>query len=71
MTRILIKDLHIVTLDDKGRLLERADLAIEDGQIAYVGSCPPAFQPDETVDGHNKAALPGLVNAHCHSPMTF
>ncbi len=71
MARILIKDLHIVTLDADGTLLEAADLAIEGGRIIHVGSVPDAFEADETIDGHNKAAMPGLVNAHCHSPMTF
>jgi 5-methylthioadenosine/S-adenosylhomocysteine deaminase len=71
MTRILIKDLHIVTLDDDGTLLDAASLAVEDGRIAHVGRAPSSFEPDDVVDGHGKAALPGLVNAHCHSPMTF
>jgi 5-methylthioadenosine/S-adenosylhomocysteine deaminase len=71
MSHTLIRDLQVVTLDAQGTLLEGADLAISDGRIVHVGSVPEAFSPDEIIDGHNKAALPGLVNAHCHSPMTF
>jgi len=71
MPRTLIKDLHVLALDDNGTLLEGADLGIDEGRILYVGSVPETFAPDETIDGHNKAAMPGLVNAHCHSPMTF
>ena len=71
MTKILIRDLHIVTLDPKGTVLEGADLGVIDGRISHLGSTPEDFDPDETIDGHGKAALPGLVNAHCHSPMTF
>ncbi len=71
MTKILIRAVQIVTLDAAGTILRDAELGIVDGVIAYVGRVPEDFAPDETVDGYDKAALPGLVNAHCHSPMTF
>ena len=29
------------------------------------------FAPDRTIDGKGKLAIPGLVNAHCHSAMTL
>jgi hypothetical protein len=44
---------------------------IRDGRIAHLGTAPADLQPDERIDGSGRAALPGLVNAHCHSPMTF
>jgi 5-methylthioadenosine/S-adenosylhomocysteine deaminase len=71
MSKTLIRDLTVVTLDESGTLMRGADLGIENGLIGFVGQAPPDFAADEILDGHNKAALPGLVNAHCHSPMTF
>jgi 5-methylthioadenosine/S-adenosylhomocysteine deaminase len=32
---------------------------------------PENIQPDQVVDGSRRVILPGLVNSHCHSPMTF
>jgi 5-methylthioadenosine/S-adenosylhomocysteine deaminase len=66
-----IRHLMIVTLDESGTILQDADLVIEDGRIAYLGPHPEGSQADEVIDGSGHAALPGLVNSHCHSPMTF
>ncbi len=66
-----IHGLEIVTLDDSGTVHLDADLVLEDGVIAHVGQAPEDLDPDEVIDGTGRAALPGLVNAHCHSPMTF
>ncbi len=71
MTSTLIRDLWVVTLDEEGSILEGADILIRDGKIAQVGDLPDSLRADETVAGSGKAALPGLVNSHCHSPMTF
>lgn len=46
---------------------------MEDGFITAMG---PMTQPHETtadhvIDGTNKLVIPGLINGHCHSPMTL
>lgn len=66
-----LRHLEIVTLDEAGTIHHDADLVIEDGRITHVGQAPADLQADEVIDGSGRAALPGLVNAHCHSPMTF
>jgi 5-methylthioadenosine/S-adenosylhomocysteine deaminase len=71
MTSTIIRNLWVVTLDEGGTILEEADILVRDGRIAQMGDLPDSLQADETVDGSEKAALPGLVNSHCHSPMTF
>ncbi len=71
MTLTHIRNLQIVTLDDAGAVHRDADLVIENGRLTHVGAAPDDLQPDEVIDGNGKAALPGLVNAHTHSPMTF
>ena len=71
MSRILIKNVDIVTLDPDSTILRGADLAIDGGRIAAVGATPPGFEPDEVVNGYNHAALPGFFNAHCHAAMTY
>ena len=71
MSKILIRDVDIVTLDDSGTVLRGADLAIADGRIAAVGQAPVDFVPDDVVDGHNHVAMPGFFNAHTHAAMTL
>ena len=71
MATIHIRNLEIVTLNEDGTLLHDADLVVQDGRIAHLGSAPVDLQPDEVIDGSGKVAMPGLINSHCHSPMTF
>jgi 5-methylthioadenosine/S-adenosylhomocysteine deaminase len=71
MSTIHIKNLQIVTLDEAGTIHRDADLVIRDGRITHVGAAPDDLQADEVIDGSGRAAMPGLVNSHCHSPMTF
>src|SRR3972149_4348788 len=71
MPTLHIRNLEIVTLDQEGTLHHGADLVAQNGRITHLGPTPADLQAGEVVDGRGKAALPGLVNAHCHSPMTF
>ena len=48
------------------------NLRIEDGVITRVDEHPlPVSRGDTVVDGGGKLALPGLVNAHTHLPMSL
>jgi 5-methylthioadenosine/S-adenosylhomocysteine deaminase len=71
VTTIHIKNLTILTLDETGTILNNADLVVDNGRIAHLGTAPQGLKADEVVDGSGRAAMPGLVNSHCHSPMTF
>jgi 5-methylthioadenosine/S-adenosylhomocysteine deaminase len=71
MSTVRIRNLQVVTLDDEGSILHDTDLAVQNGRITHIGVVPPDLEVGEIVDGSGKAALPGLVNSHCHSPMTF
>lgn len=53
--------------------IEDAEILIEDQLIVYAGkrSEAPAFEADETIDGHGALAMPGLCNMHTHTPMTL
>jgi 5-methylthioadenosine/S-adenosylhomocysteine deaminase len=71
MSKILIRDVDIVTLDEQGTIHCSADLAISDGLIVAVGEAPSEFGADEVVDGHGHVAMPGFFNAHTHAAMTL
>lgn len=53
--------------------VEDAEILIEDQLIVYAGkrSEAPAFEADDTIDGHGAMAMPGLCNMHTHTPMTL
>ncbi|HJW84933.1 MAG TPA: amidohydrolase family protein, partial [Anaerolineae bacterium] len=71
MTRTLIKDVDVITLDDAGSVLRNVNIAVDGKAIAAVGDVPAGFVPDETIDAYNHVAVPGFFNAHCHAPMTY
>ena len=53
--------------------VEDAEILIEDQLIVYAGKRTeaPAFEADDTIDGHGALAMPGLCNMHTHTPMTL
>jgi len=71
MTTTHIRNLEIVTLDADSTIYHRADLVITDGKITYVGKLKDPVEADEVIDASGRVAMPGFVNAHSHSPMTF
>jgi 5-methylthioadenosine/S-adenosylhomocysteine deaminase len=67
----LINNVTAITLDEEDRILRDATIALEDAKIVAVGEPPPAFDPDEVIDGREQVALPAFFNAHCHAAMTL
>ncbi|HWH08718.1 MAG TPA: amidohydrolase [Candidatus Thermoplasmatota archaeon] len=71
MPSLLVKDALLLTQDDQRRVL-RGDLRAEDGVITHVGAGTDVPQhADVVVEAGGDLLLPGLVNAHTHSPMTL
>lgn len=72
LNRIVIRDAIIISLDADDRVLEPGDVLIEDGVIALVGRVPSEVDAtcDRVIDGRERLVVPGLVNAHTHSPLS-
>lgn len=53
--------------------IENAEVHIDNHLIVYAGKSEtaPVFLADETIDGIGTLCMPGLVNLHTHTPMTF
>ena len=71
---ILIKNCHVLTMDDDLSEYPWADVYIRGTKIAAVGPGLPEPQDDpelRIIDGSGKLAMPGLINGHVHSPGNF
>ncbi|MDI1445066.1 amidohydrolase [Polyangium sp. 6x1] len=69
--KTLIKDVDIVTLDEKGTVIRGGAIAIDGASLVAVGEVPAEFVADATIDGANHVAVPGFFNAHCHASMSL
>jgi 5-methylthioadenosine/S-adenosylhomocysteine deaminase len=49
----------------------RGIIGIDGNRITQLGPEPPRVEAGETIDGTDRLALPGLVNAHTHAAMTL
>ncbi len=74
---ILIKNV-LAILPENGRVSEsekdivkETDIYIEGQRITGIGTAPAGFKADKTIDGRRKLAIPGLINCHTHSYMSF
>ena len=68
---LLIRNAHVLCLDDAGREWPRADIVVEDGRIAAIGPDAGRDWPrpfDRVIEAEGLLAMPGLINAHFHSP---
>lgn len=69
---VLIRDARVLTLDTVGTVFDRADILIQQGHIqAIAPDLPSPSYPYRQLDGRNKLAMPGLINAHVHTTGTF
>lgn len=67
---MLIQNVLLVTLNDQDEVIEDGSLVIEDRWLKYAGPVAkvPSGPFDRVIDGRRLIAMPGMVNAHCHSP---
>ena len=69
MTKTTLKAAKIVCLDDEDTILESGYIGIENGRICSLSQQPP--QQGEIIDLGQQLLMPGLINAHTHSPMVL
>jgi len=66
--RLLIKGVEALL---PGGQVAKTDIAVEGAKIKSMGEPDPAWHPDRIIDGTDKFAIPGFVNAHTHAAMTL
>lgn len=70
MTRRLIRGARVLTMAGENSDIGVADILIESGRIVAI-EIDLAADNVELIDGHGMLAMPGLINAHFHSPANF
>ena len=68
---LVIKNALILTVNPQNEVLENADIAVAYGCLQAIGKVPENFQAEKVIDATNQIALPGLVNTHTHSNVSF
>ena len=70
---ILVRNCTILPFPGKDDLIDSGYIAISGKRIVALGpmaTCPSG-EIGTVVDGQGQLAMPGLVNGHCHAPMTL
>jgi cytosine/adenosine deaminase-related metal-dependent hydrolase len=69
--RLLIRNAHVLALDDADREWPCADIVVQGDRITAVGPDAGTQQErpfDRVIEAEGLIAMPGLINAHFHSP---
>ncbi|MFA6968084.1 amidohydrolase family protein [Bosea sp. (in: a-proteobacteria)] len=67
----LFRDVHVLDLACESGMTPATDLLVEGDRISAIGPDAARLAPREAriIDGSGKLLLPGLINAHFHSPV--
>ena len=68
---ILIKGVLAVVPAGDADAVERHDIYIEGKKITALDEAPAGFVADTVIDGADRLAIPGLINAHTHTYMSM
>ncbi|HXV79553.1 MAG TPA: amidohydrolase [Candidatus Binatia bacterium] len=68
--KTLIRNALLVTMNQQGDVIQKGAIVIDGNRIVYVGPAEgtPLVPFDMIIEGEGRIAMPGMVNAHCHSP---
>lgn len=68
---IWLKNILAVLPEGDKDILKETDIYVEGNKITGIGSKPQGFVEDKVIDGKDRLAIPGLINCHTHSYMSF
>lgn len=68
---IVIKNALAVLPEGAEDVIRETTLYMEGDKITGIGDKPTGFTEDKVIDGTDKLVIPGLINCHTHSYMSF
>lgn len=68
---IVLKNILAILPEGGKDVIRETDIYIEGNKIAAIGKKPEGFLEEKSIDGKDRLAIPGLVNCHTHSYMSF
>lgn len=68
---IVIKNTLAILPEGAKDEVRETSIYIEGDKIVGIGSAPAGFKEEKVIDGKDKLAIPGLINCHTHSYMSF
>lgn len=68
---IVLKNILAVIPEGNEDVIKNTSIFIEKDRIVAIGEEPAGFVKEKVIDGENKLAIPGLINCHTHSYMSF
>lgn len=68
---IVIKNTLAILPEGSKDEVRETSIYIEGNKIVGIGTEPAGFKADKVIDGKDKLAIPGLINCHTHSYMSF
>ncbi|WP_084034839.1 amidohydrolase family protein [Anaerobacillus alkalilacustris] len=70
MANLLIKNIEIVTMNEKNEIFV-GDIIVEDDLINQIGKNLPISHADKVIDGKGRTIIPGFVQTHIHLCQTL
>ncbi len=68
---IVIQNALVVLPQGEEDVIKETSLYIEQDKITGIGQAPAGFVEEKVIDGTDKLVIPGLINCHTHSYMSF
>ena len=68
---IVLKDILAILPEGKKDIIRETSIYVEGNRIVGIGNAPAGFQEDKVIDGKDRLVIPGLINCHTHSYMSF
>lgn len=68
---MIIKNGKVILFENEDVIVKEIDLQIEDGKILKIEENIQPRDKEKIIDATNKIVMPGLINTHCHIPMSI
>ena len=66
-----IKNIDVLPMNGKEEIIKNTNIYIDGKVIKHIGELREDFEVTRIIDGKNKLAMPGLINAHTHIGMSL